>query len=132
MRALLLTLLLSSSGRAGQCDAVDCTWTVGMKLLREARYAEALPWLEQGFRLSQDPKFLFEIGEAHRLAGKDAQAIVAYESYVKIAPYAANLKEVEALLAECRLRVEEQRAFFQPPPQRPDGAPMRSWDRAEA
>src|SRR5882724_11239803 len=95
-------ILAVSTGRAGACDVEGCSWTLGMRLLREGQYEQAIQLFEEGFRHSRNPKFLFEIAESQRLLGRCDEAARSYAFFLRVAPYTANRAETEARLAECR------------------------------
>ena len=54
------------------------------------RYANALQEFEQAYLAKQDPSFLYNIAQCHRLMGKRVEAIRFYKRYLNDAPAAAN------------------------------------------
>ena len=67
------------------------------------------------YKLRPDPVFLYNIGQAYRMANDYEQALFFYRSYLHNTPDAANRQEVEE-----RIRVlEEQRKKIEQPPNSP-------------
>ena len=54
------------------------------------KYANALQEFEQAYMAKQDPSFLYNIAQCHRLMGNRAEAIRFYKRYLVDAPAAAN------------------------------------------
>ena len=54
------------------------------------KYANALQEFEQAYLAKQDPSFLYNIAQCHRLMGNRAEAIRFYKRYLNDAPSAAN------------------------------------------
>lgn len=54
--------------------------------MAERDYDGAVEAYERAYELSNDPSIIYEIAQAHRLAGEHARAISEYERYVKLAP----------------------------------------------
>jgi tetratricopeptide (TPR) repeat protein len=64
------------------------------------RYDEAVAELTRAYELSKAPEMLFNIAQAHRLAGRCRQAVVAYETYVQRAPGGKRVGDARTFLAE--------------------------------
>ena len=69
------------------------------------KYANALHEFEQAYLAKQDPSFLYNIAQCHRLMGNRVEAIRFYKRYITDAPAAANrpvaekhIRELEAAL----------------------------------
>src|SRR5215831_19161982 len=54
------------------------------------KYAAALQEFEQAYLAKQDPSFLYNIAQCHRLMGNRVEAIRFYKRYLTDAPTAAN------------------------------------------
>jgi len=70
------------------------------------KYPNALAEYEQAYIAKQDPSFLYNIAQCHRLMGNRVEAIRFYRRYLKDAPNAPNkdvaekhIKDLEAALA---------------------------------
>ncbi len=68
----------------------------------QGRYAQALLLFERAYALSEAPGLLFNMAQAHRLAGIDhcPQAAALYKSYLAALPNAENKREVEERVLE--------------------------------
>jgi tetratricopeptide (TPR) repeat protein len=54
------------------------------------KYANALQEFEQAYLAKQDPSFLYNIAQCHRLMGNRVEAVRFYKRYITDAPNAAN------------------------------------------
>jgi tetratricopeptide (TPR) repeat protein len=54
------------------------------------KYAQALQEFEQAYLAKQDPSFLYNIAQCHRLMGNRVEAVRFYKRYLNDAPNAAN------------------------------------------
>jgi tetratricopeptide (TPR) repeat protein len=71
----------------------------------QGRFDAAIALFERAYALSEAPGLLFNLAQAHRLAGDDhcPQAYALYKSYLAAAPAADNRLEVEERIAELRV-----------------------------
>lgn len=67
----------------------------GMKRYQAKEYADAIAEWEGGYRLIPQPVFLYNIAQAHRLAGDAPKALSMYRRYLRESPTAPNRGEVE-------------------------------------
>jgi tetratricopeptide (TPR) repeat protein len=104
MRSLLSCLaclvafsMVSASAEAGPAEDEARTHAkAGTAAFNLGHYDEAVAEYESAYKLVPDPVFLFNIGQAHRLAGNAEKALVAYRSYLRTAPVnAPNREQVE-------------------------------------
>jgi tetratricopeptide (TPR) repeat protein len=72
----------------------------GQRLYQVGRYREALEQFKEGYLLHDDPVFLYNIGQCHRLLGERREAITFYKRYLTAAPDSP-------MRADVRKRVEE-------------------------
>jgi tetratricopeptide (TPR) repeat protein len=68
-------------------------------LFDAGNYREAIVEFEEAYVLTEDPEFLFNIGQAHRLRGDSKSALRAYKRYLQHRPEADNRPEVERLIS---------------------------------
>jgi hypothetical protein len=74
------------------------------------RYDEAATQYEAAYRLVQAPALLYNIAQAHRLAGKLDQALAAYKGFLRTAPDEATERaSVEERVAELTRTLNNQR-----------------------
>jgi tetratricopeptide (TPR) repeat protein len=68
----------------------------------QGHYVEAIQLFERSYALSESTALLFNMAQAHRLAGPAhcADALALYKSYVAAEPQAENRKEVDERIAE--------------------------------
>jgi tetratricopeptide (TPR) repeat protein len=70
-----------------------------VRALDDKRYDEALVGFQRAFALNPEPAYLFRLGEAQRLSGRNADAIASYERLLKEAPNSLNAGEARRQLA---------------------------------
>src|SRR4029079_18734020 len=92
---MMLTLVLLVAGgaaRAGDPNAEKARahFQQGDTYFKLDKYATALQEFEQAYLAKQDPSFLYNIAQCHRLMGNRVEAIRFYKRYLNDAPTAAN------------------------------------------
>jgi tetratricopeptide (TPR) repeat protein len=137
MWSCLLLLLLAVGYVAAQPSPAETRFAEGEVLYKERKFAEAAAKYREAYELSKVPALLFNVAQAHRLAGQCREAVVAYETYLKEAPAAANRADAEArrdeLAPQCPPPVVEPPApkvvapvpEVERPPAARGGAPLR-------
>jgi tetratricopeptide (TPR) repeat protein len=126
----MLVILLVASGVARAADPhaekARAHFQQGDTYFKLDKYAEALHEFEQAYLAKQDPSFLYNIAQCHRLMGDRAQAIRFYKRYITDAPTAANRPVAEKHIRdlESALGAEELTGSHPPPPPAP--APERA------
>src|SRR4051794_4529493 len=78
----------ATKGAPGATSGADITaarahFEQGITLYDLQRYAEAVKEFEAAYEAKRDPVFLYNIGQAHRMAGEPQKAIGAYRSYLR-------------------------------------------------
>jgi tetratricopeptide (TPR) repeat protein len=86
-------------------------------------YEEAIAEYMAAYKLKDDPALLFNIGQAHRLAGHPAEALRLYKTYLAKVPGAPNRAEVEAKMADLAKQLEQQKRAAPMPAPAPAPAP---------
>lgn len=131
LAAAFLTLALWCAPRAAPAGQVEDARAAREHTSRATaaynlgHYDEASGEFEAAYRLIQDPALLFNVAQAHRLAGHDDKALTAYKAYLRTAdPNAENrenaLKWKQAL--ESRPRDIVPIAQVPPPASQPSAA----------
>jgi tetratricopeptide (TPR) repeat protein len=118
--ALLIILGASTHAHAEHVDDVEAArahYAKGKRLYDLGRFPEAAKEYEAAYQAKDDPALLFNLGQAHRLAGNHPQALLAYKAYIRNVPGAQNRREVEARINEMQVIVEHQTRTNQSPPQ---------------
>jgi tetratricopeptide (TPR) repeat protein len=115
MRAFLTVLVLAGihSTAIGAPDAESLAKAkehshLAAQLYDLGKYLEAASEYEAAFRLSDLPGFLFNIGQAYRLAGKPKDALAAYQGFLRRKPEAAQRAEVEEHIDALQKTIEEE------------------------
>jgi tetratricopeptide (TPR) repeat protein len=72
----------------------------GVRLYDAGNYPAAAARFELAYAIEADPVYLFNIGQAYRLADECAKALEAYRRYLEQAPAAPNRADVEGHLRE--------------------------------
>lgn len=89
----------------------------GLAYFNLGKYDKAVAAWEEGYREKPDPQFLYNIGQAHRLAGDEGKAVFFYRNYLRESPNAKNRPEVERKIATLEQQMEaERQAAVLPPP----------------
>jgi tetratricopeptide (TPR) repeat protein len=137
MRQLLIvmTLLALSAGAAlaDDSDSAREHFVKGTRAYELGLYDEAIAEYMAAYKIKDDPAFLFNLGQAHRLAKHPAEALRFYKTYLAKLPKAPNRAEVEAKIADMNRLVEEQKqAVAQPVPNETAAEPSQARPPAEA
>ena len=85
---------------AGQKEQVKKLFEDGMNLYDLRKYDDAIKQFESAFQLYPDPVFLYNIAQAHRMAGRGSEAIGFYKTYLRKLPEAKNAGEIKGWIAE--------------------------------
>ena len=122
----LSVVLLASAGvaRAGDPNAEKARahFQQGDTYFKLEKYANALQEFEQAYLAKQDPSFLYNIAQCHRLMGNRVEAVRFYKRYLNDAPNAAEPPRRREAHPRPRIRAgrggADGRASGAPPPRR--------------
>lgn len=78
----------------------DEAFREGSRLYDARDYAGAATQFEAAYAQVADPAFLFNIGQAYRLADQCEKAAAAYQRYIELAPAAPNLDDARRYLKQ--------------------------------
>jgi tetratricopeptide (TPR) repeat protein len=81
--------------------------------LRE--FPQAIAEFEAGYRLKPDPVFLYNLGQAHRLADNPEQAVYFYRAYLRTSADVAHRAEVEERIGTLEKLIVDKKAAARPP-----------------
>jgi tetratricopeptide (TPR) repeat protein len=92
----------STSARAEPAADARQLYAEGKAEYAQGHYEQAVKLFERSYALSESPALLFNMAQAHRLAGPNhcADARALYKSYLAAFPEAENRKEVEERIEE--------------------------------
>jgi hypothetical protein len=122
-----LTLLSSSIARAALPTEEEARalakehFIKGTKLFELGRFDDAIREYEEAYKYKDDPVLLYNLGQAHRLAGHTAEAIRFYKVFIQKVPNARNRAEVQMKIAALERLLDEQRKTQNIPPDIPIG-----------
>ncbi len=121
--ALGVILLTAPRAFAGEDEDRAATarslYELGMGRFQLEEYDAAIAYWEEGFRNKPAPEFLYNIGQAHRLAHRPDKALSFYQKYLRMSPDATNRAEVERTMAALK---------SEPAPAPPAATPAMSAD----
>jgi tetratricopeptide (TPR) repeat protein len=117
MLVTLATALAASA--ADDKDAARRAFSEGAKYYALNEYVEALAAFKRAYWNYQDPTFLYNIAQCHRMLKHKAEAIDFYRSYLRNAPNAKNRADVEKLIAELDAALQKDHAVATAPPAGP-------------
>lgn len=123
--AILLVLTgVSSSLRADERSEAKEHYIKGTKAFDLGAYDEAVSEYSQAYRLHDDPALLYNIAQAHRLAGHTGEAVRFYRMFLVRNPNAPNRDEVEQKISELQKLINQQKRTQNLPPDqtRPPGS----------
>jgi tetratricopeptide (TPR) repeat protein len=95
----------------------------GTRLYEIGHLDEAIKEYEAAYQIKNDPALLYNLAQAHRLAGHLPQALFNYRSYLHRVPEASNRAEVEGRIAELERRIEQSQTEAKPEPTEPIPSP---------
>jgi hypothetical protein len=88
----------------------------GTKAYDLGLYDEAVKEYMEAYRIKDDPAILYNLGQAHRLAGHAADAVRFYKMYLTKVPKASNREEVQLKIDELGKLIDQQRKTQNLPP----------------
>jgi tetratricopeptide (TPR) repeat protein len=104
-------LLALSAGVARADDEASARdhYVKGTRAYELGLYDEAIAEYMAAYKTKDDAALLFNLGQAHRLAGHAAEALRFYKTYLSKLPEAANRADVEVKIRELKELVEKQK-----------------------
>jgi tetratricopeptide (TPR) repeat protein len=115
VRALVVALAVVSLATMAGAENKDAAqarelYEDGARLYNLGQYESAVQSFEQSYSISGAKPLLFNIAQAHRLAGPEhcSRALHAYETYLREDPQTSNRVEVEQRIDEMRACIDRQ------------------------
>jgi len=109
----------ASTARADERSEARDHYVKGTKAFDLGAYDEAINEYSQAYRLHDDPALLYNIAQAHRLAGHSADALRFYRMFLVRSPNSPIRGEVEQKITELQKLVEQQKKTENMPPDQP-------------
>jgi tetratricopeptide (TPR) repeat protein len=106
-RALLI-FLLASAAHAEDRAAAREHYMKGTKLFKLGHYEDAVKEYDLAYQAKDDPVLLYNIAQAHRLAGHTKDAIFYYKAFLRKSPGNPHTAEVETKIAELQKLLKQQ------------------------
>jgi len=122
-RALVILLVCATPAFAQKMDDARQHFKAGKTLQDAGKFAEAADEYQAAYDLDPRPAMLFNIAQAHRLAGHKQLAVDFYKRYLQAQPDGAGAREARQWTAELTRQLEAERPVT-PPPTRPDPPPI--------
>lgn len=117
--AVVGVLATAFVGRLAIADDVESArqhYTQGSKDFDLGLYDKAVQEYMAAYDAKPDPALLYNIAQAHKLAGHPAEAIRFYKTYLSRVPDAPNADEVHVKIEELQKAIEQQKKAQQQPP----------------
>src|SRR5277367_5883450 len=114
MKPLVLTALLfvalTPPAFADSKGAAKAAFHDGTRQYEIGDFAAALAAFKRAYLAYEDPAFLFNIAQCHRMLGEKPEALRQYRMYLRKFPQSANSAEVQRIIADLQVAVDaEQR-----------------------
>ena len=109
----------ASTARADERSEARDHYVKGTKAFDLGAYDEAVNEYSLAYRLHDDPALLYNIAQAHRLAGHSAEALRFYRMFLVRSPSSPIRGEVEQKITELQKLIEQQKKTQNMPPDQP-------------
>jgi len=116
---ILVMVSVAFSAAAEDKEAAKKAFSEATRYYNLNQYADALEAFKRAYWNYEDPVFLYNIAQCHRLLKHKAEAIDFYKSYLRNAPNARNRVEVQHVVAELEASLQQDRALANAPPEGP-------------
>ena len=116
---ILVTVSVALSAAAEDKEAARKAYSEASRYYNLNQYAEALEAFKRAYWNYEDPVFLFNIAQCHRLLKHKSEAIDFYRSYLRNAPNAKNRVEVQRIVADLEESLQKDRTLATAPPEGP-------------
>jgi hypothetical protein len=114
-----LIVAVGGAARADDRTSAKEHFQKGTKYFDLGHFDEAIKEYEAAYEVKDEPVLLYNIAQAHRLAGHTREAVYFYKSYLRRVPKATNRDEVETKIAELSKLLEQQQKTQTLPPDQP-------------
>lgn len=101
---------------ADDVEAARRHYMQGSKSFDLGLYDKAIEEYMAAYEAKPDPALLYNIGQAHKLAGHPVEAVRFYRTFLSRVPDAPNADEVRAKIAELQKAIDQQQKAQAMPP----------------
>src|SRR4051812_2999579 len=106
---IAIALVLSLTARAEDKDAARKASAEGQKYYNLNQFADALEAFKRAYWNYEEPSFLYNIAQCHRLLGHKKEAVDFYRSYLRNAPPdAANRAASQRMISELEAAIAQE------------------------
>jgi tetratricopeptide repeat protein len=116
---ILVLMSVAASASAEDKEAAKKAFSEATRYYNLNQYSDALEAFKRAYWNYEDPVFLYNIAQCHRLLKHKAEAIDFYKSYLRNAPNARNRAEVQRVVSELEASLQQDRALANSPPEGP-------------
>jgi tetratricopeptide (TPR) repeat protein len=114
--AVAVLLACAQAARADDVEAARQHYVQGSKSFDLGLYDQAIKEYMAAYDAKPDPALLYNIAQAHKLAGHPDQALRFYRTYLSRVPDAENAEEVRGKITELQKAVAQQQKAQSMPP----------------
>jgi len=109
---------------AAQKKAAKEYFEQARRLYDVGKYQEAIEAYQKAYLNVEDPVFLYNIAQSHRLNNQPEDAIRFYKNYLRRSPEAANRGEVEKKMEDLQKEIDDKAKGLNKPPTQPTVEPV--------
>lgn len=121
---LLVGLVMATPARADNATAAREHYERGTKFYDIGRYDDAIREFEAAYEAKSDPAILYNLAQAHRLAGHNQEALQLYRNYLRYVPHPPNRADIDERIRTLEKAIAERPAGGAPPPSTTPTAPV--------
>jgi tetratricopeptide (TPR) repeat protein len=106
---LIVLVTIAASARGDNRSIAREHYYKGTRAFDLGAYDEAIAEYTAAYKAKEDPALLYNLGQAHRLAGHASEALRFYKTYLARMPDPANVAEVQTKIAELQKVIQQER-----------------------
>jgi len=106
----LLGAALAAPARAEDAASAREHYERGTKFYDIGKYDEAIREFEAAYEAKSDPAFIYNLAQAHRLAGHNQEALQLYRNYLRYVPNPPNRADIDERIRGLERAIAERSA----------------------
>src|SRR5262245_40087591 len=114
---LLCIGLIGNAGAQQEKNKARESYRRASQHYKLAEYREALEAFKEAYRHYEDPSFLFNIGQCHRMLNEKSEAVRIYRTYLAEVPNAPNRGSVWTMIRSLESAIKQDQQIKAVPPQ---------------